>query len=572
MLKKISLKLKPIILILFSSMYLTFVLLKFFSNVYLSSFYIILDIPINFDVIIYYTKLLFPFTTFISSVILIYSFYITYLKVIQEKSVNSKKLIKKQTSQIPIILNSNFQILLGTDEYMNNIYLNEPALYQNLLITGAIGSGKTSSAIYPLISGLIGLNTISGLVLDVKGNMYYDILQICKTNNKENLLTVIELDGLHTYNPLHKPNLKPYILANRLVTILTLFSNKNNSDTYWFDKAQNLLTECIKLSRLYNNGYVTFTDIHNIITSKDFLNEKLEFVKKRFLENKLSKLEQFDFSSLLSYFKNEFINLDSKILSIILSEISRITSIFVSDIDIQNTFCPKKENITFTGFENMFENNSLILLKMNIGKYQNLSKIIAAYLKLDFQTEVLQRPFPIATPTFFVCDEYQEYVTDTDANFFSLSREYKCINIISTQSYSSLLSTLKVESTLNVLVQNFINKLFLRTDDIYTIESAQKLFGKQDKTKLSNSVSENAQETNYSYLLNIMKSKKSNISQTISSYSYIDNCFDSKDFSQNLKIFEAIAYLSNGSQMLPPFKLLLKPYFKEVQNIEKSNY
>ena len=28
-------------------------------------------------------------------------------------------------------------------------------------------------------------------------------------------------------------------------------------------------------------------------------------------------------------------------------------------------------------------------------------------------------------------DEYQEYITDTDANFYSQSREAKCINIIS---------------------------------------------------------------------------------------------------------------------------------------------
>ena len=31
----------------------------------------------------------------------------------------------------------------------------------------------------------------------------------------------------------------------------------------------------------------------------------------------------------------------------------------------------------------------------------------------------------------------------TDGEFFSLSREAKCINIISTQSYSSLKNTLK---------------------------------------------------------------------------------------------------------------------------------
>ena len=51
-----------------------------------------------------------------------------------------------------------------------------------------------------------------------------------------------------------------------------------------------------------------------------------------------------------------------------------------------------------------------------------------------------------------------------------------------------------------------------------------------------------------------MHSKKSNISQSLSSYTYLDNIFDTKDFSLNLHSFEAIAYLSEGTSMLKKFK------------------
>ena len=90
---------------------------------------------------------------------------------------------------------------------------------------------------------------------------------------------------------------------------------------------------------------------------------------------------------------------------------------------------------------------------MNIAEYRNLSKIIATYLKLDFQSEVLMRLAKKNTikPVAFVCDEYHEYATQNDADFFSESREAKCINIVSTQSYTSLLNAVRENSAAKII-------------------------------------------------------------------------------------------------------------------------
>jgi len=64
------------------------------------------------------------------------------------------------------------------------------------------------------------------------------INQVIEYANKSNRLDdiiVIDLSGNFKYNPLDKPDLKPIVLANRLKTILTLFS-PNNSESYWLDK------------------------------------------------------------------------------------------------------------------------------------------------------------------------------------------------------------------------------------------------------------------------------------------------------------------------------------------------
>ncbi len=475
-------------------------------------------------------------------------------------------------NRVPAGLN----LYIGKTVDNKDIYIEESGLYQNFLITGTIGSGKTSSAMYPFTKQLIKYNfmlnssynhtspftTIGMLILDVKGNFYKQVKYYCNLYSRENDLIIIELGGRIKYNPLHKPDLKPAVLANRLKTILTLFS-PNNSESYWLDKAEQVLTEAIKFCRLYNNKYVTFSELHKLINSYDYFLEKLNYLKLSFQNGNLSKSDIFDLNTSLDFFQNEFLKLDSRVLSILKSEIARITGIFISDYDIKSTFCPDIDDINFYGFSDVLDNSKIVVLNMNIAKYRNLSKIIAAYLKLDYQSEILSRlSNSNCKPCAFICDEYHEYVTTTDADFFAQSREAKCINIVATQSYSSLLNTLKDNYSCKVIIQNLVNKLWLRTDDTFTIEDAQKQVGKEEKEKVSKSISENAKETNFDFLTNTLRSKDSNISESISSYTQLDYIYDTNFFTQKLETFSCLAFLSNGTQIYEPQKIYLQPYFK----------
>jgi len=365
------------------------------------------------------------------------------------------------------------------------------------------------------------------------------------------------------YNPLDKPNLKPAILANRLKTILTLFS-KNNSESYWLDKAEQILTECIKFCRLYNNGYVTFLEIHKLITVQDYYISKISLLRNKFLEGKLSSKNIHDLLSAIEFFEKEFSRLDSRTSAILKSEITRITGAFISDYDILNIFSPSKDKLNFFGFEDVVSNGKIVVLNMNISEYNNLSKIIAAYLKLDFQTEVMSRlaksPKNIRSVSF-ISDEYHEYVTDTDANFFSQSREAKCINIVATQSYTSLLNSINNQYTVKVIIQNLINKFWFRTDDTFTIEDAQKQLGKEEKTKYSQSISESSKNQKNSYLSNILSYDKPNFSESLNTYTQFDFMFDTNFFTQKLDTFNCLTFLSTGKEIIPPQKIKLIPYF-----------
>ena len=486
-----------------------------------------------------------------------------FSKVLHKKFNNDRK--NKNIEQN----NSKFNLLVGKDfNTGENIYIPENGLYQNFLITGTIGSGKTSSAMYPFTKQLLKYNSeniddkIGMLILDVKGNYYNQVLNFSKLYNLENDLIIIGLNSGNFYNPLHKPNLKPIVLANRLKTILTLFS-ENNSESYWLDKSEQILCEAIKLCRLYNNNYVTFSELHKLITIPNYYQDKIKLLRELFISGKFNIKQVYELNESLDFFQKEFENLDSRTKGILVSEITRITNTFISDYDVFSTFSPPKEKLNFLGFEDVIKSGKIVVLNMNISEYNLLSKIIATYLKLDFQTEILSfLSHNNITKTAFICDEYDKYCTKTDSDFFSLSREAKCINIVSTQSYSSLKNALKDESSVKVITQNLINKIWFRTDDIFTIEEVQKQLGKEEKEKISKSISESAKETNYSYITNTLNSMNSNISESYNSYYQTDYIYDTNFFTRELETFTALTFLSNGNKIYEPQKTHMLPYFK----------
>lgn len=464
---------------------------------------------------------------------------------------------------------SELSLLVGLSDNFP-IYISEEGLYQSILITGTIGTGKTSSAMYPFTKQLISYNSnipskkLAMLILDVKGNYFKKVIEYANNSGRLQDIITIDLSGRFKYNPLDKPALKPIVLANRLKTILSLFS-PNNSESFWLDKSEQILSECIKFCRLYNNGYVTFAEIHKLLMFPEYYQEKLEVLKILFRQGKFNDTDVYNLLTCIDFFEKEFFSLDARTISILKSEISRITSIFVSDYNVSKVFCSPQIDINFHGFKDVLNTGKIVVLNMNISEYKNLSKIIAAYLKLDFQTEVMSRlgkNQPLRRSAF-ISDEFHEYVTTTDSDFFAQCREAKCINIVATQSYSSIKNTLKDEVATKVILQNIINKLWFRTDDIFTIEEAQKQIGKEEKEKISTTISENAKETKLNFVTNKLMSIDSNLSESFNKYTQNDYIYDTNYFSQSLKTFKCLGFISNGFEILRPTELQMLPYFKE---------
>ena len=92
-------------------------------------------------------KICFIIFYIISSII--YSNFL-YSLFFRKYLINKEKIDKKNNNLIKPISNSkNLFLFVGKNENDNLVYIPEKSLYQNILITGTIGSGKTSSCMYP---------------------------------------------------------------------------------------------------------------------------------------------------------------------------------------------------------------------------------------------------------------------------------------------------------------------------------------------------------------------------------------------------------------------------------------
>ena len=154
-----------------------FVFLLFFSFFYVILFYnifisdtVIISFAVHpfnicerYPTLWFYIKLLYVPITIISSFICINLIY---------SSIFKKQKISKKVSNFK----TPSDLFLTIHNRHENIIIPESGLYQNFLITGTIGSGKTSSVMYPFTRELIKYKCndpskkLGMLILDVKGN------------------------------------------------------------------------------------------------------------------------------------------------------------------------------------------------------------------------------------------------------------------------------------------------------------------------------------------------------------------------------------------------------------------
>ena len=63
------------------------------------------------------------------------------------------------------------------------------------------------------------------------------------------------------------------------------------------------MAEAIKLCRLYNDGYVTFEELHKLITMPNYYKEKIKILRDLFISSKLNTKQIYELNECLNFFE-----------------------------------------------------------------------------------------------------------------------------------------------------------------------------------------------------------------------------------------------------------------------------
>ena len=127
------------LIILFISILLFLIVLFIFNPIFTATNLIFpyslskFDIIVKYPIVWKYIKIIYLINCFITIYLTIFSLnkFFRTIKIKIPKKINTEN----------NFLNSNFSLLLGTSEKTSqNVYLQEKGLYQNILVTGTIGS------------------------------------------------------------------------------------------------------------------------------------------------------------------------------------------------------------------------------------------------------------------------------------------------------------------------------------------------------------------------------------------------------------------------------------------------
>ena len=166
----------------FFSAVLLFFLVPVFEaeNISYSVAFINVAITEKFPIFWHYIKYIYCGTCLLSFWILTNSLYSALCLVIS--------FLGKNHSKSPVVSfekKSDLCVDIGRNSQNKLVSIPISGLYQNVLVTGSIGSGKTSSLLYPLTLQLLELSfseryETAFLVLDVKGNYHSFVEKVCK--------------------------------------------------------------------------------------------------------------------------------------------------------------------------------------------------------------------------------------------------------------------------------------------------------------------------------------------------------------------------------------------------------
>jgi hypothetical protein len=154
----------------------------------------------------------------------------------------------------------------------------ERGLFTGTMIVGAVGSGKTATAMYPFAEQILAYQAgdkdrrIGALVLEVKGDFCRKVKDILERHGRGDDFVEISLDSDYRYNPLHN-DLDAFALAFNIASLLNNLFGRGK-EPFWQQAYTNLVKFIILLHKIAYD-YVTLFNVYECAISPPLLDQRI---------------------------------------------------------------------------------------------------------------------------------------------------------------------------------------------------------------------------------------------------------------------------------------------------------
>lgn len=355
------------------------------------------------------------------------------------------------------------------------------------LITGDIGSGKTTSGILNILAQVFANQPgWGGCVIDEKGNFHQTLNQMAAAFGRERDLLVLSVrppgcgsdwQPAVRFNLVGERSIPAATYAQIIVdTAVAQDQGQGNNKDQIFFRTQAQMHIALALEALEEAGYpVNLENVSELLLNEKDLRQVIDQLKKS-ATPKAAKLAE--------HFQDRYLGQPPEQLGGVQGTISNFLSPYTNP-DIAQVFCGQS---TFQ-FGQAIESGAIVCLSI-ANRLQNERRYVATFLKKLFYLQAIgrfDRPAKERRGENLLvlwADEFQHFVSTDDYKAMDVIRDAKATVVAATQSTTSLNPPLGQERA-RVVTLNLRNRIiFKAADEQDAIQSAE-FIGKRKVRKVS---------------------------------------------------------------------------------------
>jgi hypothetical protein len=345
----------------------------------------------------------------------------------------------------------------------------EKAVFTNLFAVGGIGSGKTATALKPILEQAlykfpadrqrkIGLFIIDG----TKGSLTEHVIERARLAGRMADVIEIKPGGTTSYNPVGEGSATA--LANKLVAALEVMTAQE-SHSYYKKMQREFAENAFQiLVDVLGPGKFTLRDLYDFVCDSK--------IQKKYLEAAAPKN-----SVSFRWFQNQWANEDPREQMALTKGFRADLSLFVRD-ELAPTFAVV--NSTFPGWKSFIDDGKIVVFNMDMSTWGPLTRAMGIFLLIDFQRAMIARSQPsfkraggnTERLVLALIDEVWAFMNPGLAEFTAISRESRCCTFGLTQGLGQVPMQYR-----DTMIGNFRTAIVLAVQDPLTMETYSRLFG-----------------------------------------------------------------------------------------------